>query len=261
METPIINPIDQTTKQSDLSERYSLINTRRLVDIAEAQGFKTAQIKYPKGKNSAHALHIVRLDLPGYESIQVKEYKPQVIIQNAHNGTSSIRIMAGVFRLVCSNGLVAGDTSLNIRLRHVGLKQADVEEAFQIAAKQVGGMVEKVEAFKAKQLSEEAVMAFAEQALVLRAKASALSDMEIESLLNRDNNINMRRIQRPKRRADLGTGLWEVYNRIQENCVRASGLIYQGDDKEYHRLHGVNGIQANTKLNQQLWELAESMAA
>jgi hypothetical protein len=261
MQNTIISPINQTEKHSELSNKYSLINTRRLLDIAESQGFKTAQTKFPKGKNSAHALHIVRLDLPGYENIQVKEYKPQVIIQNAHDGTSSIRIMAGVFRLVCSNGLVAGDTSLNIRLRHVGLKQEMVEEAFQIAAKQVHGMADRVEAFKARTMSNEAILHMIEKALVVRAKASGLSETETNSLLTYRDGANTLLMNRVRRGADRGTGLWEVFNRVQENSVRNSGLVYKGDDDQYHRLYSVNGIQANTKLNQELWELAESMVA
>jgi hypothetical protein len=257
---PVVNPIDQTEKHPDLSNRFSLIHTRSLIDLAEKQGFKVAQVKYPKGKNSAHALHTVRMDLPGYEGVKVNEYKPQVIMHNAHNGTSSIRLMAGVFRLVCSNGMIAGNATLNLRLRHVGINQTIVEEAFQIAAKQAAQMTGSVETMRQKQLSTEAQREFINQALVIRANASNLTEQETKSLLSSERNLYY--FSRPIRVADQGAGLWEVFNRVQEHSVRNSGLIYTKEsDGTTGRLHSLNAIQANTKLNQELWELAEKFAA
>lgn len=255
----IMSPIDQINKAEHLSDKYSLINTRRLIDIAENQGFNVASTKYPKGKNSGHGLHLVRLDLPGHELKAKGEHKPQVIIQNAHNGTSSIRILAGVFRLICSNGLVAGDTSLNIRLRHVGLIQQEVEEAFKIAASRVENMYNKVEAFQTKELTDLDKQRFIIEALTLRAITANLSDTETERLIKSERNQQL--LGRVTRLQDKGNSLWNVFNRVQEHSTRASGLQYLGDDSEFHRLHSVNQIQANTKLNQQLWELAEQFAA
>lgn len=257
--TNVINPIDAVTKATDLSARYTQINTRRLIQIAEGQGFKVASTKFPRSKKSEHSLHVVRLDLPGYEVLNSKTERPQLIIQNAHNGTSSLRLMAGVFRLVCSNGLIAGDATLNVRLRHVGLIQEEIEEQLKIAAAKTFELVDKVEKFKTTYLTQDERLQFVREALAIRANASSLSKEETTRLIERQENVV--KMNRIVRHADQGDAVWEVLNRVQEHSVKASGLIYWGDDNQYHRLHGVNNIQKNVKLNQQLWELAEKFAA
>lgn len=255
------SPIDATNKQETLSSKYSFINTRRLLDICEGQGFKIASVKFPKGKNSEHNLHQIRLDLPGFEVTNLKQERPQLIIQNAHNGTSSLRIMAGVFRLICSNGLVAGDTTMSIRLRHVGLVQHEIEEQLQIAAEQVKIVASRVEEFKAKQLNPVQIENFVFGALKIRARVAGLNENEIQAVLAYRNGMNAALLNRAKRREDQGNGLWETLNRVQENTLKYSGIQYLGSDEKFHRFGAVTNIQNNTKINQELWELAEKLAA
>lgn len=253
----IRNPIDQTEPSENVSDRFSLINTRSLIALAEKQGFRLASVKYPRGKNAPHALHRVTMDMPGLVSDRAE--RPQLIIQNAHNGTSTIRLMAGVFRLICSNGLIAGDTTMNIRLRHVGLIQSEVEESFQIAASSTLLLDSKIDAFKSKKLEIEQREQFVLDALAIRADAAGLSDDEKKRLVNSQYNQNV--TNRVRRIGDQGLGLWEVFNRVQEKLVRIGGISYLGDDQQFHTLRAVNQIQANTKLNQALWQLAEGYAA
>lgn len=252
------NPVVNTQKAEGLSNKYSLINTQGLIAIAENQGFKVSSIKYPRGKHVATNMHVVRLDLPGYETLAKGEYKPQLIISNSHDGKSSLRIMAGIFRLVCSNGLVAGDSTLNIRLRHVGLVQTEVEEALRIAAQKTYELQANVERFKAKKLNSEEINNYLEGVLKIRGKYSNLNTFELDSLRSKGN---IARLNRVVRLADQGNGLWEVFNRAQEKTIKASGLKYQDLDGNYHRLYGVTNLQKNLKLNQELWELTENFAA
>src|SRR3546814_2716824 len=44
----------------------------------------------------------------------------EIILLNSHDGTSSYRMLAGMFRFVCSNGLVCGDTVADVRVPHKG---------------------------------------------------------------------------------------------------------------------------------------------
>ena len=47
-----------------------------------------------------------------------EEHKPEILIRNSYDGTSEISIMAGAFRLVCSNGMVIGTILDNTTNRH-----------------------------------------------------------------------------------------------------------------------------------------------
>jgi hypothetical protein len=42
------------------------------------------------------------------------------VLLNSHDGTSSYQMLAGMFRFVCSNGLVCGDTVADVRVPHKG---------------------------------------------------------------------------------------------------------------------------------------------
>ena len=44
----------------------------------------------------------------------------EIIMLNSHDGTSSYQMLAGMFRFVCSNGLVCGDTVADVRVKHKG---------------------------------------------------------------------------------------------------------------------------------------------
>src|ERR1700731_5292278 len=45
----------------------------------------------------------------------------EVVLINSHDGSSQYSLQAGVFRLVCSNGMVVADSLLDaIKIRHTG---------------------------------------------------------------------------------------------------------------------------------------------
>jgi len=44
----------------------------------------------------------------------------EIILVNAHDGTSSYQMISGVFRFVCANGLFAGDAFEDLKVRHTG---------------------------------------------------------------------------------------------------------------------------------------------
>lgn len=44
----------------------------------------------------------------------------EIILLNSHDGTSSYQMLAGMFRFVCQNGLVCGDTVADVRVPHKG---------------------------------------------------------------------------------------------------------------------------------------------
>ena len=44
----------------------------------------------------------------------------EVVLINSHDGTSSYQMLAGMFRFVCQNGLVCGDTFADVRVHHKG---------------------------------------------------------------------------------------------------------------------------------------------
>ena len=60
-----------------------------------------------------HTKHMIRLrhasQINGAEA-------NEIVLLNSHDGTSSYQMLAGMFRFVCSNGLVCGDTVADVRV-------------------------------------------------------------------------------------------------------------------------------------------------
>jgi len=44
----------------------------------------------------------------------------EFILPNSHDGASSFHMLGGVFRFVCQNGMVVGETVGEVRVRHKG---------------------------------------------------------------------------------------------------------------------------------------------
>ena len=44
----------------------------------------------------------------------------ELVLINSHDGLSSYRLMAGLFRVVCANGMIAGQSYDEIRIKHQG---------------------------------------------------------------------------------------------------------------------------------------------
>ena len=47
-----------------------------------------------------------------------EEHKPEIIIRNSYDGSTEVSVMAGAFRLVCSNGMIVGTVLGNTSNRH-----------------------------------------------------------------------------------------------------------------------------------------------
>jgi len=228
-------------------ERYSFIPTIQVIDGLRAEGFEPYEIRQTKVRDAGkreHTKHMVRMRHAS--QISTKDEVPEVILLNSHDGSSSYQIMSGVFRFVCSNGLIAGDMFNNLRVRHTGNVVGDViEGATRILedAKQIGY---RIEDYKGIQLSQDEQRAFATAALQLR--------------WGDDAPVTTNRLLSVHRYADMGTDLWTTFNRVQENMMKG-GLPGRSSTGRRTTTRAVGGVNENVKLNKALWTLADSMAA
>lgn len=155
---------------------------------------------------------------------------PEIIILNSHGGVSSFELIPGIFRSVCTNSLVCGQSFGEIRVSHRG----DIVEKVIEGAYEVLGVFDRVEE------KREAM-----QSLLLPPPAQHALVTEAQILT-------------PRRYEDRKDDLWSVFNRCQENLSkgRLSGRSAQG---KRSRTRAVNGIDGDIKLNRALWVMAEEL--
>lgn len=93
---------------------------------------------------------------------------PEIILLNSHDGSSSYQMLPGLFRFVCQNGLICGQTLGEVRVSHKG----DVIEKVIEGAYEVLGLFDRMDeqrdAMQSLLLPVQAQQALASAALTYR---------------------------------------------------------------------------------------------
>ena len=228
-------------------DRYTFIPTINVIDGLRANGFEPYEVRQTRVRNAdrrEHTKHMVRLRHP--DAISTTSEVPELILLNSHDGTSSYQLLSGFFRFVCSNGLIAGDVTNDIRIRHSGNVVDDVIEGSYQVIENVNALAERIDTYKSIQLTNE------EQYLLADAAAQYRWG---------DNHglTNIRQINGLNRWEDQGDSLWLTFNRIQENMIKG-GMTGRSKTGRRTRTREVGGVSENVKLNRALWTLADEFA-
>jgi hypothetical protein len=234
------------TPHDSRSARYAYIPTIKVLDGLRKEGFEPfsagQSLSRVPGK-SEFTKHLVRLRRA--DKVDVGG-APEIILINSHDGTSSYQMLAGYFRFVCMNGLVTGEKTDDIRIKHSG----DVASSVIDAAYTVVGRLDEVkhhrEEMQAIELTRDERHVFAQAALVARY-GEETTPIQADQLLL------------PRRFEDRQNDVWTTFNTVQENVVRG-GLPGRTANLRRTRTREITGIDQNINVNRALWLLATEMA-
>ncbi|RRW69268.1 DUF945 domain-containing protein [Pantoea dispersa] len=232
-------------KHASRSEKYTFIPTITLLENLQREGFQpffACQSRVRDPDRRQYTKHMLRLRRAGQISGQ---QVPEIIILNSHGGESSFQLLPGIFRSVCTNSLVCGQSFGEIRVPHRG----NVVEKVIEGAYEVLGIFDKVEekreAMKALLLPPMAQQAFARAALTYRFGEE-------------HQPVTVSQILTPRRYEDRQDDLWSVFNRCQENLLKG-GLPGRTARGKRSHTRAVKGIDGDVKLNRALWVMAEEL--
>jgi hypothetical protein len=229
------------------SQRYSYIPTAEVLAGLRTEGFEpffVAQSKSRIEDRREFTKHMIRLR--HRSQIDNAEGANEIILINAHDGTSSYQMLSGFFRRVCANGLICGDAYGDIRLPHKGdVRDRVIEGAFTVLD-QVGHAREDIAELQALTLTEDQQLAFATAALELRYDEGK-------------SPIQPHHANTPVRREDAGPDAWRLLNRVQERLVRGGQTSWSERRRQRVTTRAVTGIDQSVKLNRALWVLADEM--
>jgi len=230
-------------------ERYAFIPTIDVIDGLRQNGFQPYEVRQTRVRDQSKrdfTKHMVRLRHATSIEAAVGEEVPEIVLINSHDGSSSYQLLAGFFRMVCSNGLIAGDICNDIRVRHSGNVVDNVIEGAVRVLDNVEEIAGRIDTYKAITLAPQEQQVFANAALQLRWDDKA--PVEADQVL------------RTRRWADNKADLWTVFNRVQENLLKG-GLSGRTTTGRRTHTRGVGGVTENVKLNRALWTLADGLAS
>lgn len=239
-----------TEPYRELSDKYKFIPTIDVVDALAAQGFTPAKVmesRVRKLDKQGFAKHMIRFRnsdiLP-----QVGDLVPEIILTNSHDGSSAFQISAGLYRLVCSNGLTVGNEQMSVRQRHSGQIDDVLEGVFNVVD-EFPEIARTAKEWQGIQLTDPQRIAFARAAMPLRWDGGE----------NENYPVNPSHLLNYHRTADSGSDLWTTFNRVQENIIKG-GVRAVGSDGRRRRSKAVNSVNEDQRLNKALWTLAAEMA-
>lgn len=241
------------------SEKFQVIPTHQLLAGLQKEGFVPVKVQVggsADAEKRAFTKHLIRFrrlnDLTG--TPKVGDSHPEVVLLNAHDGTSSYQLHAGLFRLVCLNGLTVSDANFgSVKVGHSGKGILDkvIEGTYRVLDDAVAAL-DHAQTLREVGLDRDEQRIFGEAALRLRYEEDALP------------RVDGTEVVRARRTADLGSDLWLTFNRAQENLIRG-GLHYRHVNEETNRVthrdtRPVQSADGDLKLNRALWHLANEFA-
>jgi hypothetical protein len=248
-----------TQPYAAMSAKYAHIPTLGVVQAMIAAGFQpfaATQSRTRIAGKGDFTKHMLRFRHSDIGVLAVGDVIPELVLVNSHDGTSAYKLIAGLYRLICSNGMMVSDAEIDsINVRHTGNVVQDVLDGSRKLIADTQNSLGTVQGWSQLQLTDGEQHAFAESAHVLRF---ADSDGKVTTPITADQLLTSRR------REDFGNDLWRTFNRVQENVI-AGGLSAVQSDADGRRVRRVsmrriNGIDQDVRLNRALWELAAKMA-
>jgi hypothetical protein len=165
---------------------------------AEQQSVRTAA----RRGFQKHLIRFARAEhLHSWEKNQVR---PEVVLLNSHDKSSAYQLHCGLFRLVCSNGMVVSDASFQrISIKHSGFNPDSVIEASFDVLRAVPYIMNKVQLLQDRTLTDAERLALAMGAATYRWEGPDKAPVSPSMLLN------------PRRFGDGARDLWTTLNTVQ----------------------------------------------
>ena len=239
-------------KKLGLSKHYSFVPTSRVINDLRTMGWNPVdakQVKARKKETNGYQKHMITFENDSYKTEGATEY-PQLLLTNSHDGGNAFTLSAGIFRLVCENGLVIKSEDYGTsRLVHKGYSFDSIQKLVNDFVATIDETLTRITAMKEVELTKAQQMEFAKAAALLRFTEKSYNEQNISDVVELDDLLSV------DRKEDAGDGLWEVYNRVQESIVQGS-FHYIGGNKKSRKARPIKNFKQSIDVNKKLSELA-----
>ena len=257
------------TASPETSGKYGFVNTLQAMKVLGDFGFRPVNVSQQPSRNPAkkpYAMHMLSFAHDNDLKNPYNETRPEIILYNSHDGKSSLKLFAGAFRFICSNGIVAGD-GFQSKMRHSNKTANGFETLLKETAESLPRMMQRIATLQETETAAN-VLDFAFNAAKLRWEMAPDELAENAETGTYFNGTTMRDLQVARRYDDTGTNAWKVFNRVQENIMRGGPSILSltkkaketGQGWKYRKATGVSSLPETIRLNRELWDLSNALA-
>ena len=241
---------------SDVTEKYTFISTEKVIDDMEELGWMPVDAKEVKARTKntqgvqKHMIVFRNEDIV-IDGADGDTVYPQILMTNSHDGKNSFQFTAGLFRMICENGLVIADTEFeDVKMRHMGYTFDDLQSMIKDMVEKLPLTVESMNKMKSVELEGEQVLEL----------AKSLLDIRVEGTDNTFNDIAINNVLESQRKEDEGMGLWEVFNRVQENIINGN-FYYNTKSGKQRQARIIKNFKQDIDLNRNMFAKAMEYAA
>jgi len=242
-----------------MSKGYSFVPTIKVINKMRQEGFlpvaagqarsvKSGYQDPDKDQMKRHVVRFRRQQDMFFKGHRVGDEIPEIVLNNSHDGSSHYALMAGLFRLVCANGMVVASADFgSYSIRHDRDEVNNIIEASYKIIKETPLVMNQVDQMKKAFVSPRQQLRFAEDAIALRGVELKLEPREV--LISRRPQDGV---------TDQRRSVWQTFNVVQEHLVKggASGITGSGRSR---RLQAIRNPVQDVSFNRDLWTLADTL--
>jgi len=267
--------IFSTTPSPEVSSKYSHIPTDKLIDDMELLGWIAIDAKEVKARQAStkgfqkHLVvfrnpEIVINQLPegitrddksptGYRKADgtfakansIDTVFPQILLTNSHDGKNAFTFTAGLFRMICENGLVISTNEFEkVSIRHMGYDFEELQKQINEMVEKLPLTVESMNKMIDTKMEEKAILDFAKNMLAVRFPEEELKRI----------TIDMDEFITPVRPEDKGDDLWSVFNVIQEKIIEGDFDYTIGT--KHRKARQIKNFKQDMDLNSKMFDVA-----
>ena len=150
-----------TPTNPKVSDKYVQANTSTVIDDMAKLGWYPVEAKQKKArKNSSgiQSFHMIAFQNPEVKIMQGEDVEayPRIILTNSHDGMASFRFRVGLYRCICSNGLVICDENFaDLTIRHINYTFDDLRHLVVKTMSELPAYIEIMNKMKTTTLNKE----------------------------------------------------------------------------------------------------------
>ena len=267
--------IFSTEPSPEVSSKYSHIPTDKLIDDMELLGWKPIDAKEVNARTKGtrgfqkHLVvfrndDIVINQMPnnivesstsptGYRRTDgtfakknpIDTVFPQILLTNSHDGKNAFTFTAGLFRMICENGLVVSTNEFEkVAIRHMGYDFEELQKQVTEMVEKLPLTVESMNKMIETKMDQNSIVKFAKDMLAVRFPEEELKRI----------TIDMDEFITPVRPEDKGDDLWSVFNTIQEKIIEGDFEYTVGT--KHRKARQIKNFKQDMDLNSKMFDVA-----